>query len=102
MKSYSIQFLYSAALSGAAVFTPIYAHELGASPLTIGYIGMVYGISIFFAGIVFGRQADVKGRRRFMIVGLAFASLLACLQLFALDPVGLLLTRFRIEPVPAQ
>lgn len=96
MKSYAIQFLYSAALSAAAIFTPIYAQQLGASDLVIGYIGMVYGVSIFASGIVFGRGADVKGRRRFMVIGLAAGSLLACLQLFARDPYTLMATRFAL------
>lgn len=94
MKSYAIYFLASAALSASAIFTPIYADSLGASDLVIGYIGMVYGFSIFIAGIYFGRQADVRGRRRFMIVGFAAASVLASLQLFARDPYTLMATRF--------
>ncbi len=94
MKSYFIQFLYNAGLSSSAIFTPIYANHLGADDLTIGYIGMVYGVSIFAAGLYFGRLADVKGRRRFMVVGLFLASILASLQLFALDPYMLMLTRF--------
>lgn len=96
MKSYSIQFLYSAALSAAAIFTPIYAKQLGASDLVIGYIGMVYGVSIFASGIYFGRLADIQGRRRFMIIGLSLSSVLASLQLFATDPFVLMLTRFAL------
>ena len=94
MKSYAIYFLASAALSASAIFTPIYAHDLGASDLVIGYIGMVYGFSIFLAGTYFGRQADVRGRRRFMIIGMAASSVLASLQLFARDPYMLMATRF--------
>ncbi len=94
MRSYATYFLASAALSASAIFTPIYADSLGASDLVIGYIGMVYGFSIFIAGIYFGRQADVRGRRRFMIVGMAAASVLASLQLFARDPYVLMATRF--------
>jgi len=94
VKSYAIQFLYNVGLSSAAVFTPIYAKQLGASDLTIGYIGMVYGFSIFLSGMVFGRQADVKGRRRFMIIGLFFATILAALQALAADPYVLMVGRF--------
>ena len=96
MKSYSINFLYNAALSSAAIFTPIYAQQLGASDLMIGYIGMLYGVSIFLSGMVFGRQADVKGRRRYMILGLFLASALAPLQAFATSPELLALSRFAL------
>ncbi len=96
MKSYAIQFLYNAALSAATIFTPIYARDLGASDLLIGYLGMVYGVSIFGAGIYFGRQADVRGRRRFLIVGLFLSTVLASLQPFAFDPYILMLSRFAL------
>ena len=96
MKSYAIYFVATAALSASAIFTPIYAHQLGADSLVIGYTGMVYGFSIFLAGIYFGRQADVRGRRRFMILGFALASVLAALQLLATDPYHLLLARFAL------
>jgi DHA1 family quinolone resistance protein-like MFS transporter len=94
VKSYAIQFLYNVALSSAAVFTPIYAQQLGASDIMIGYIGMVYGLSIFISGMYFGRQADVKGRRRFMMIGLFLASLLSALQALSVDPFLLMLSRF--------
>jgi len=96
VKSYGVQFLYNTALSSFALFTPIYAKSLGASDLVIGYIGMVYGLSIFITGIYFGRKADVLGRRRFLFVGLFLASVLASIQLFAFDPYILMLTRFAL------
>jgi DHA1 family quinolone resistance protein-like MFS transporter len=96
VKAYAIYFLASCALSASAIFTPIYARDLGATDLVIGYIGMAYGLSVFVAVIYFGRQADVRGRRRFLIVGMAASSLLASLQLFALDPFALMASRFAL------
>jgi len=46
--------------------------------------------------MVFGRQADVKGRRRYMILGLFLASALAPLQAFATSPELLALSRFAL------
>ncbi|HEX9709017.1 MAG TPA: MFS transporter [Candidatus Thermoplasmatota archaeon] len=94
MKSYAIQLLYNTALASAAVFTPIYAKDVGASDIQLGLIGMVYGFSVFLSGMWFGQQADNKGRRRYVITGLSLGSVLALLSIFAAAPEHLLVARF--------
>jgi MFS family permease len=96
VKSYSIQFFYNIGLSSAAIFTPVFAQQLGASDFTIGLIGMLYGTSIFISGMYFGRQADVKGRRRYMMVGLLLAAFLAPVQALATTPEQLAMSRFAL------
>jgi DHA1 family quinolone resistance protein-like MFS transporter len=94
VKSYAIQLLYNTALASAAVFTPVYAKSVGASDFELGLIGMVYGFSVFASGMWFGRQADVKGRRRYVIMGLSLGSVLALVSIFATTPGFLLVARF--------
>lgn len=94
MKSYTIQFLSNTALASSAVFTPVFAKQVGASDLELGLIGMVYGFSVFVSGMWFGRQADTKGRRRFVITGLMLGGALGLLPIFALTPGLLLIARF--------
>ncbi len=94
MRSYAIQLFYNIALMSAAVFTPIYAKEIGASDFELGLIGMVYGFSVFVSGIWFGQAADNKGRRRYVVTGLALGSTLALLPIFASTSEFLLVARF--------
>lgn len=94
VKSYAIQFLANTALMSAAVFTPVYAKQVGASDFELGLIGMVYGFSVFVSGMWFGGQADTKGRRRYVITGLLLGSVLGLLPIFAFSPGLLLVARF--------
>ncbi len=94
MKSYAIQLSYNIALSSAAVFTPIFAKQVGASDFELGLIGMVYGFSVFVSGMWFGQAADNKGRRRYVVTGLSLGAVLALLAIFATTPAFLLVARF--------
>jgi len=50
---------------------PVYAHELGAGGFSIGLIFGAFALSRSFCMPYFGRRSDLKGRKPFIIIGLA-------------------------------
>ncbi len=59
---------------------PVYAETLGAGGL---WIGLIFGANPFFRAIfmpVFGRLSDLKGRKPYLIIGLAGSSAVAMLM----------------------
>ena len=85
MKAEYINALSNAALFGSSLLVPLFAEDLGATPTAIGIIVAAFSI--------FGRLADVHGRRMFLIMGLVLSSLACVLQYFANDTTMLLITR---------
>lgn len=71
---YLIQFGYNFSLVGAVMFVPLIAQSLGASSVTIGLVVATYQGVIFLSSVVFGRLADIKGHRRFILIGLLLAA----------------------------
>lgn len=73
---------------------PIFAHELGASGL---YIGMVFGsfsISRTILLPVFGRLSDKKGRKPFILGGLAGYAITSLAFMFTTNVESLIIVRF--------
>ncbi len=93
MKANTINALSNAALFGSLLLVPLLAEQLGASPSQIGIIVAAYALSNFVSSYIFGRLADVHGRRVFLIAGLALSSVACAVQYFANGTVTLLLTR---------
>jgi MFS family permease len=84
----------SGSLFAASIFVPIVMqNEMGASSLQIGLVATGYTSALFSASVLIGRQADIKGRRKFLRLGFAIAVIAAFLQIFAHDPISLLLVR---------
>ncbi|MCU0641874.1 MAG: MFS transporter [Candidatus Margulisbacteria bacterium] len=92
-KSNLIQFLTNAALFSAAIFIPVMAQELGASPFAIGAILAAYNLAFFAANYLFGVLADRVCLRRMIQFGLLAAAVIFLLQLCAHDLSGLALVR---------
>ncbi len=88
-----INFLSNAAVSASLIFIPLWAVQLGATTEQLGFIVAAYNGSVLVASYVFGRAADIHGSRRILQVGLVLGALAAFLQVFASDPVTVLLTR---------
>ena len=92
----AIQVFTNAALFGAGIFIPLLAkNDLnpGAGDFEIGVLVAAYGISLFISSYVFGRAADIHGRKRYLQVGL-FVSGLACLiQVYTPNFLSLMLAR---------
>jgi len=69
------------------LFVPNYAgHIIGATDKQIGAIVFVYAISGFFSSIVFGRLADVRGRKIVLLAGFGLGSITSLLQTIPLNP----------------
>jgi MFS family permease len=84
----------SGSLFAASIFIPIVMQkEMGASSLQIGLVATGYTSALFAASVIIGRQADIKGRRRFLRIGFAIAAIATILQIFVNDSLSLLLVR---------
>lgn len=84
----------SGSLFAASIFIPIVMEkEMGASALQIGLVATGYTSALFTASVIIGRQADIKGRRRFLRIGFAIAAIATVLQIFVNDSLSLLFIR---------
>jgi MFS family permease len=81
------------AIAASWVFVPLFAMELGASDWQVGLIVGAWGTARFLSTFMFGRLADIYGRRFILWLGLAAATLMFFLQGFASSPFMLGLLR---------
>ena len=93
MKAAMINMLSNAAWFSSLFLIPLFAQDLGATEEQIGLIVAGYGTASFISSYIFGRLADIHGRRLFLRFGLIFSAFAAILQIFSHDPLTLLLTR---------
>ncbi len=93
MKAAMINMLSNAAWFSSLFLIPLFAQDLGATEGQIGLIVAGYGTASLMSSYIFGRLADIHGRRLFLRVGLIFSAFAAILQIFSHDPLTLLLTR---------
>lgn len=63
------------------IFIPIYADELGATDFEVGLIVGGYSLALFVSSYVFGREADIKGRKRILQLGLVLSGFSALTQI---------------------
>ncbi|MEW6183738.1 MAG: MFS transporter [Bacillota bacterium] len=85
-----IGFLLNLSFESSRLFIPLLTRDLGGTVMDVGLVGAANGLAYFAAAFVFGRQADLFGRLRFIRIGLALSALAFLGQLLALD-VGTLL-----------
>lgn len=93
MKPEVIQFMTATAISMTWIFIPLYADDLGAGSMEVGLIVTAYGISVFLSSYIFGRAADLHGRRKILICGLFASSLAFALLAFVRSTFELLFVR---------
>ncbi len=74
-------------------FLPIYADQLGASPLEIGLVQAGFSISNMFSLPFVGRLSDRIGRKVFLSAGLAILMLASFGFIWARNPAQLILMR---------
>ena len=72
---------------------PGYAESLGASLITIGFLGSVMSISTLLTSIPLGSISDRTGRKSIMLVGMACFIVTPLLYTLSSSPVHLLLAR---------
>src|SRR3989338_1342354 len=77
-----------------APFLSIYAQQFNASGLAIGFIFGAFALARGIGTPVFGRLSDLSGRKRFIVTGLFFFSVLSALYPLARDAVDMALIRF--------
>lgn len=90
---YGIQVLSYTAIMLSITFVPKVAKILGADWLEIAIVVGAYNLSYFLSSMIFGRLADVHGRRRFIVLGLLLSTVFFFLQSFYWDYASLLLLR---------
>ncbi|RDV84177.1 MFS transporter [Ammonifex thiophilus] len=76
-------FLLYLSSEASRVFIPLLTEELGGSSLAVGLVGGAYGFTYFVASLLFGRQADLRGRLYFVRLGLALSALCFAAQMAA-------------------
>jgi len=94
MKGEWINLLSNAAVFSSLLLIPLLAEEhFGASPTMIGIIVAAYSMATFAASYVFGRLADVHGRRTILRLGLVLSAVACIIQVFADSAWTLLVVR---------
>jgi len=86
-----------AAVTGVGIVVPllpVYAHDLGASGLYIGFIFGAFSLSRTFFLPYFGRLSDRKGRKHLIVAGLGSYSLISIAFIFSRDVETLIFIRF--------
>ncbi len=73
---------------------PIYAHDLGAAGFYVALIFASFSLSRIFLMPLFGRLSDRRGRKPFILCGLAIYSLVSIAFVFSTRVEGLILIRF--------
>ncbi|UCH88128.1 MAG: MFS transporter [Thermoplasmata archaeon] len=93
MRIKAINILSSTAIGASWVFVPLFAYELGANDWQVGLIVGAWGTARFISSFIFGRLADIYGRRFILWLGLITATITFFLQGFASSSFMLALLR---------
>jgi MFS family permease len=81
------------AVFSSLIFIPVYAEELGASRFEIGLIAMAFSAALLMSSYTFGREADIRGRRRILQLGLVLSGAAALTQIVTTEWYFLMLSR---------
>jgi len=73
---------------------PIYADQLGASALEIGFINAGFSLALLAALPIMGRLSDRSGRKVFLCSGLALLTVASLGFIWAQNPLQLIIVRF--------
>lgn len=102
---YFIQFATNTAFVSVLIFIPLIAESYGANPAVVGTLVGIYNGMLFLSSIIFGRLADLKGGKIFILTGLLFSGIVFFAHRFALNLPSLFLIRafagFTIGMFPA-
>jgi MFS family permease len=88
-----IQLATGTAIMCIALFIPFIAKDYGASTATIGLLVALYNGMVFVSSILFGRWADLKGGKAFILAGLLLSSVAFFLHSFVSSIQSLFLVR---------
>ena len=73
---------------------PVYAHDLGAGGFAIGLIFGSFSLSRTFSLSYFGKKSDERGRRPYIITGLAAYALVSLAFMLSSSVTALIVIRF--------
>ena len=93
MKPTTIQFFSNAGVFASIFFIPVFARDIGVNEFQLGVVIALFSLALLVSSYVFGRWADVYGRRRILQAGLLLSALASATQVLAQDIVTLALTR---------
>ena len=97
MRIQTIQMLTNAGGFASSLFVPILLkQEMGADDYTVGLIVALFGASTFLSQYVFGRAADNRGKRLFLLAGLVISAAAVALQALAQTAVQMAVARFLV------
>ena len=92
-KIYAIQVATYTAIMLSITYTPSLAASVGASAMEIALVFSFYNLAYFLSSMIFGRLADLHGRKIFIIFGFLAASIAFFLQYFYWNYYSLLFLR---------
>ncbi len=92
----AINTLTNCAVESSNIYIALYAQELGATKLQVGFMAAAAGIAYLASSLFFGRLSDIYGRLKFIRVGQALTALSFISQIFASSPVTLIAARAAI------
>jgi DHA1 family multidrug resistance protein-like MFS transporter len=72
---------------------PIYADQMGASALEIGFINAGFSLTLLVALPIMGRLSDRSGRKVFLCLGLGILTVASLGFIWAQNPLQLILVR---------
>jgi len=90
---YAIQIATYTALMLSITYTPALAAQAEASPMEIALTFSLYNLAYFLSSMIFGRLADIHGRKVFISAGMLIASAAFLMQYFYWDYYSLLTLR---------
>ncbi len=93
IKIYGIQTLTYSAIMLSITYIPRIAEDFHANWFEISLVVGSYNLAYFFSSMIFGRLADIHGRKRFITTGFIFATFTFFIQYLSNDYLSLLLFR---------
>jgi MFS family permease len=93
----TVQMLTNAGGFASSLFVPILLkQQMGADDYTVGLIVALFGASTFLSQYIFGRAADNRGKRVFLLAGLVISAVAVALQALAQNVAQMALARFLV------
>jgi MFS family permease len=89
----AINLLSNGAVETSNVFIALYAKDIGATNLEVGFIAAAGGITFLASSLFFGRLSDIHGRMKYIRIGLGLTALAYLSQMLAHAPMELLAAR---------
>jgi MFS family permease len=96
VKPPAIQLLANAGVFASIFFLPVFARDIGVNEFQLGVVVALFSVATLVSNYVFGRWADVHGRRRILQAGLLLSAAASITQVLANDVLTLAATRILV------